>query len=254
MWAPVGPPRSSSSPSRSPARRQPRHGRGARRRHAPCLREGLHARHRPGHPRRSARHPHDGGDERDGDRADRRGLRGGGHRRTRLDARRLRRRARRRHPPLDRDLGLPGARDAPDPFHRDRRAGPAATRPLRRSRDMKGALVVALATVAIAAAPLVASTYHVLLMLPFMAYAVVLLGLNLLFGYTGLVSLGHALFLGPGAYTGAFLTTHAKIRSLEVILIAAGAPRAPGAGPGAALRVRHGENYFGTPTPALGLG
>ena len=29
-------------------------------------------------------------------------------------------------------------------------------------------------------------TYHVLLMLPFMAYAVVLLGLNLLFGYTGL--------------------------------------------------------------------
>ena len=47
-------------------------------------------------------------------------------------------------------------------------------------------------------------------MLPFMAYGVALLGLNLLFGYTGLVSFGHALFLGIGAYTGAFLTTHTR--------------------------------------------
>ena len=60
---------------------------------------------------------------------------------------------------------------------------------------MKGGLVVGVAMVAVAAAPLGASTYHVLLMLPFMAYAVVLLGLNLLFGYAGLVSFGHALFI-----------------------------------------------------------
>ncbi len=50
---------------------------------------------------------------------------------------------------------------------------------------MTGRLLVAAAAAAIAVAPLVASTYHVLLMLPFMAYAVVLLGLNLLFGYAG---------------------------------------------------------------------
>ena len=61
---------------------------------------------------------------------------------------------------------------------------------LRRSRRVKTALAVGLGVAAIAAAPLVASTYHVLLMLPFMAYAIVLLGLNLLFGYTGLVSFG----------------------------------------------------------------
>ena len=60
-----------------------------------------------------------------------------------------------------------------------------------------------------------APIYHVLLMLPFMAYGVVLLGLNLLFGYTGLVSFGHALFIGLGAYTAAFLTGMFKIRSLE---------------------------------------
>jgi branched-chain amino acid transport system permease protein len=55
--------------------------------------------------------------------------------------------------------------------------------------------------------PLVLSPYRLLLMLPFMAYGVILLGLNLLFGYTGLVSFGHALFVGIGAYTGAFLTS-----------------------------------------------
>ena len=61
-------------------------------------------------------------------------------------------------------------------------------------------------------------------MLPFMAYAVVLLGLNLLFGYTGLVSFGHALFIGIGAYTGAVLTSKLGVRSLEAILLAAAVP------------------------------
>src|SRR5438128_11458252 len=81
------------------------------------------------------------------------------------------------------------------------------------------ALGIALAVVI--AVPWVAPIYHVLLMLPFMAYGVVLLGLNLLFGYTGLVSFGHALFIGLGAYTAAFLTGWFKIRSLEVILLTA---------------------------------
>ena len=118
---------------------------------------------------------------------------------------------------------------------------------------MKGGLAVALGAAAIAAAPLVASTYHVLLMLPFMAYAVVLLGLNLLFGYTGLVSFGHALFIGLGAYTGAFLTTHAKIRSLEVILLTAAGLGALVAIPVAALCVRYVKIYFGMLTLAFGM-
>jgi branched-chain amino acid transport system permease protein len=116
-----------------------------------------------------------------------------------------------------------------------------------------GAVVVVLAVAAIAAAPLVVSTYHALLMLPFMAYAIVLLGLNLLFGYTGLVSFGHALFIGLGAYTGAFLTTHAKIRSLELILIAAGVLGALVAVPIAALCVRYVKIYFGMLTLAFGM-
>jgi branched-chain amino acid transport system permease protein len=112
---------------------------------------------------------------------------------------------------------------------------------------------VAAAATAIAVAPFVASTYHLLLMLPFMAYAVVLLGLNLLFGYTGLVSFGHALFIGIGAYTGAFLTSHFKIRSLEVILIAAAALGALVAAPVGALCVRYVKIYFGMLTLAFGM-
>jgi branched-chain amino acid transport system permease protein len=118
---------------------------------------------------------------------------------------------------------------------------------------MKRGLVLAAATAAVAVAPLVGGTYHVLLMLPFMAYAVVLLGLNLLFGYTGLVSFGHALFVGIGAYTGAFITSRTTIRSLEAILLAAAVLGALVAAPVAALCVRYVKIYFGMLTLAFGM-
>jgi branched-chain amino acid transport system permease protein len=106
---------------------------------------------------------------------------------------------------------------------------------------------------AVAVAPLVAPVYHVLLMLPFMAYAVILLGLNLLFGYTGLLSFGHALFIGIGAYTGAFLTSQLKVRSMEVILLTAAGLGALVAAPVAALCVRYVKIYFGMLTLAFGM-
>ena len=118
---------------------------------------------------------------------------------------------------------------------------------------MIGRLVLAAATLALLLLPVVAPLYYVLLMLPFMAYAVVLLGLNLLFGYTGLVSFGHALFIGIGAYVGAFLTTHTPVRSLEVILIAAGVLGAVVAVPVGALCVRYVKIYFGMLTLAFGM-
>jgi branched-chain amino acid transport system permease protein len=113
------------------------------------------------------------------------------------------------------------------------------------------ALVVAAA--AVVAIPWIAPIYHVLLMLPFMAYGVVLLGLNLLFGYTGLVSFGHALFIGLGAYTAAFLTGMFQVRSLEVILLAAAVVAGIVAMPVAALCVRYVKIYFGMLTLAFGM-
>lgn len=118
---------------------------------------------------------------------------------------------------------------------------------------MSGKLVLGAAAAAVAIAPLVAPVYHVLLMLPFMAYAVVLLGLNLLFGYTGLLSFGHALFIGIGAYAGAFLTSQLKVRSMEVILVAAGGLGALVAAPVGALCVRYVKIYFGMLTLAFGM-
>ena len=118
---------------------------------------------------------------------------------------------------------------------------------------MTGRLVLALATVAVLVLPFLAPAYHVLLMLPFMAYAVILLGLNLLFGYTGLVSFGHALFIGIGAYAGAVLTTHVGVRSLEVILLFSALLGALVAAPVGALCVRYVKIYFGMLTLAFGM-
>ncbi len=45
------------------------------------------------------------------------------------------------------------------------------------------------------------------LVLPAFAYAIALLGFNLLFGYTGLLSFGHALVVAIGAYGAAVLSS-----------------------------------------------
>jgi branched-chain amino acid transport system permease protein len=118
---------------------------------------------------------------------------------------------------------------------------------------VKGRAVLGLALAALLVLPLLLSPYRLLLMLPFMAYGVILLGLNLLFGYTGLVSFGHALFVGIGAYTGAFLTTHAGIRSLEVIVLAAAVLGAGAAALVGLLCVRYVKIYFGMLTLAFGM-
>lgn len=118
---------------------------------------------------------------------------------------------------------------------------------------MSGPIALAAALGALLIVPLVVPTYHALLMLPFMAYAVALLGLNLLFGYTGLVSFGHALFVGLGAYTGAFLTGRFGIRSFEAMLLVAAVAGAVVASPVGALCVRYVKIYFGMLTLAFGM-
>jgi len=117
---------------------------------------------------------------------------------------------------------------------------------------VRGRIALAAAAAAILAFPAVLPTYYLLLMLPFMAYGVVLLGLNLLFAYTGLVSFGHALFIGVGAYAGAFLT-RGGVRSLEVILVVAAGLGALTAMPVGALCVRYVKIYFGMLTLAFGM-
>lgn len=67
--------------------------------------------------------------------------------------------------------------------------------------------------------PFIGPEYQVYLTLSFFAYSVALLGFNLLFNYTGLLSFGHALFIGIGGYTAAFLTSRFHIPYMEVSIL-----------------------------------
>jgi branched-chain amino acid transport system permease protein len=114
-------------------------------------------------------------------------------------------------------------------------------------------LVLAGVLAAVAAVPLLGRDYYATLMLPFFAYSVALLGLNLLFGTTGLLSFGHALFVAVGGYTAAFLASALQIRSLEAMLLAAVTVAAIVALPVGWLCVRYVKIYFGMLTLAFGM-
>ena len=109
------------------------------------------------------------------------------------------------------------------------------------------------AVIALLIAPLAATPYQLTLLLPAFAYGIALLGLNLLFGTTGLLSFGHALFVALGAYTAAWLTTRAGVLSLEVIVLAAAGVAAAVAVPVGLLCVRYVKIYFGMLTLAFGM-
>ena len=118
---------------------------------------------------------------------------------------------------------------------------------------MTGRLVLAAALLGVGAVPLLGRDYYATLMLPFFGYSVALLGLNLLFGTTGLLSFGHALFVALGGYTAAYLGSMLKIRSLEAMLLAAIVAAVVIAIPVGWLCVRYVNIYFGMRTLAFGL-
>lgn len=68
-------------------------------------------------------------------------------------------------------------------------------------------------------APGVLSPYALITLCYALVFAIACLGLNLLFGTTGLLSLGHATFFGVGAYTGAFLYRFFGLESFELYLL-----------------------------------
>lgn len=113
--------------------------------------------------------------------------------------------------------------------------------------------VVTLLTVALALVPSFAQPYYVTLVIPAFAYAIALLGFNLLFGYTGLLSFGHALFVAIGAYGAAVLSSRLGIRSFEVVLLVSAAAAVAIALPVALLSVRYVKIFFGILTLAFGM-
>ncbi len=122
-----------------------------------------------------------------------------------------------------------------------------------RARPRVVAVASALAVVALALLPQVASPYYVTLTLPAIAYAIVLLGFNLLFGTTGLLSFGHALFVAVGAYGAAVLSSRLGVRSFELIVLASALAGVAFALPVALLSVRYVRIFFGILTLAFGM-
>ena len=115
------------------------------------------------------------------------------------------------------------------------------------------ALTALIGTAVLALLPSILPPYYVGLMIPFFGYAIALLGFNLLFGYTGLLSFGHAMFLGLGAYGAAVMSGVFGVKSFELVLVAVMLGSALVALPIAFLCARYVGIFFGMLTLAFGM-
>jgi branched-chain amino acid transport system permease protein len=113
-----------------------------------------------------------------------------------------------------------------------------------------GPLVILL--VGLAVSPVLLSAYATVALMPVIAYGIAVLGMNILFGYTGMLSFGHAMFLAIGAYCAAVATQHG-ILSFEWILLVASGVGASIALIVGALCVRFTHIFFGVLTLAIGM-
>ena len=109
------------------------------------------------------------------------------------------------------------------------------------------------AVVALGVVPILAPPYYANLLVPFFGYAIALLGFNLLFGYAGLLSFGHAMFLGLGAYGAAVMAGVLGIRHFEIVLIGVVLAGLIAALPIGFLCVRYTGIFFGMLTLAFGM-
>ena len=84
------------------------------------------------------------------------------------------------------------------------------------SRALLGA---GLAALALAPMPALLPPYQLIELCYALIVGIACLGLNLVYGTTGLLSLGHAAYFGLGAYAGAFVFNVADLQSLEAYLL-----------------------------------
>jgi branched-chain amino acid transport system permease protein len=79
--------------------------------------------------------------------------------------------------------------------------------PKRSTSPLPWLVVAVVVLAALAALPLVGSSYATNLVIEVMIFAIFAMSLDLLLGYTGLISFGHAAFFGVGAYAAIILAT-----------------------------------------------
>ena len=121
------------------------------------------------------------------------------------------------------------------------------------SRKNSWIAVALLGAIALALVPLLAPPFYASLLISFFAYGIALLGFNLLFGYAGLLSFGHAMFLGIGAYGTAVVAGVIGIKSFEVALLLSVLAAVVIALPIGWLCARYTGIFFGMLTLAFGM-
>ena len=73
--------------------------------------------------------------------------------------------------------------------------------------------------VILAVLPLVMDSYRTIQLAYGLIFAIAGLGFNILLGYTGLLSFGHAAYFGVGAYAVAFMVKYLHVQSMELFLL-----------------------------------
>src|SRR3954453_6309462 len=76
----------------------------------------------------------------------------------------------------------------------------------------EGALIVGVCLLTIVVAPMVLTEFRLALLSKFLTFAIVALAIDLCWGYTGMLSLGHGVFFGLGAYA---LAMYLKLESAK---------------------------------------
>lgn len=114
-------------------------------------------------------------------------------------------------------------------------------------------VIVGVALLMLAVAPMVLDAYHLTLLIPFFAYSIVLLGFNLLFGYGGQLSFGHAMFVAIGAYAAAAAAARFGVVSFELMLLFAVVCGVVFAIPIAWIASRFNGIFFGMLTLSFGM-
>ena len=121
------------------------------------------------------------------------------------------------------------------------------------SRNAIAIVTALIGAIGLALVPYLAPPFYASLLISFFAYGIALLGVNLLFGYAGLLSFGHAMFLGIGAYGTAVVAGVLGIKSFEIALILSVLAAIVIAIPIGMLCVRYTGIFFGMLTLAFGM-
>ncbi len=89
----------------------------------------------------------------------------------------------------------------------------------RRTKTSKTLFLAAAVVALLVPMPVMLAPYPLIVLCYALVFAIACMGLNLLLGTTGLLSLGHATFFGIAAYAGAFLYRFTPVNSFELYLI-----------------------------------